>query len=102
MNAGPANQVTIFTRGISSAWGGGAYGVVLLHGSHRKELSGALAASSNNRMDIIAAIEGLKVLSRPCQVMVYNTNTYLINAIAKGWARRWQTHRWTNSEKKPT
>jgi ribonuclease HI len=102
MNAGPANQVTIYTRGVSSASGGGGYGTVLLYGGQRKELSGALPDSSNNRMDIVAAIEGLKALKWPCRVMLYNTNTYLIDGIAKDWARCWRAHGWINDERKPT
>src|SRR5467141_3195685 len=102
MNAGAAKQVTIYTRGVSSVTGGGGYGVVLLYDGQRKELSGALPASSNNRMDIVAAIEGLRALKRRCRVMLYNTNRYLIDAIAKGWAQRWRARGWINAENKPT
>jgi ribonuclease HI len=53
-------------------------------------------------MDILAAIEALRVLKFPCEVTLYNTNTYLTDAISKGWAQRWQAKGWKNSEKRPT
>ncbi len=94
-------KVTIYTRGVSSRCGSGGYAVILIYNGRRKELVGGSPASSNNRMDIRAAIEGMKALKQPCLVTLYN-NTYLIDAIAKGWAVKWRTHGWTNSEKKPT
>jgi hypothetical protein len=53
-------------------------------------------------MDILAAIESLRALKFPCQVTLYNTNTYLTDAISKGWAARWQANGWRNSERRPT
>jgi ribonuclease HI len=53
-------------------------------------------------MDIVAAIKGLQALKWPCRITLYNTNTYLIDAIAKDWARRWRANGWINDERKPT
>ncbi len=100
MNA--KKQVTIYTRGVSSSRGTGGYGVVLLCDGHRKELSGNVPDSSNNCMDILAAVEALRALKSPCQVTLYSTNTYLTDAISKGWEQRWRTNDWRNSERRPT
>jgi ribonuclease HI len=95
-------QVTIYTRGITTASGAGGYGAVLLYENHRKELSGGFQLTTNNRMDILAAIEGLKALKTRCKVTLYNNNGYLVDAIANNWALRWQANNWENSEQKPT
>lgn len=95
-------EITIYTRGVSSITGTGGYGVILSYNGRRKELSGSLENSSNNKMDIIAAIEGLKALKYPCKVTIYNNNTYLIDAINKGWVERWEAKGWKNSDKKAT
>ena len=95
-------QVSIYTRGITTASGAGGYGAVLLYENHRKELSGGFQLTTNNRMDILAAIEGLKALKTRCKVALYNNNGYLVDAIANNWALRWQANNWKNSEQKPT
>jgi len=97
-----AKQVTIYTRGVTSPLGAGGYGAILLCDTLRKELSGSAPDSSNNRMDILAAIEALRALKSSCRVTLYNTNTYLTDAISKGWAQRWRTNGWRNSEQRPT
>ena len=91
-------QVSIYTRGITTASGAGGYGVILLYENHRKELSGGFHLTTNNRMDIIAAIEGLKALKTTCKVTLYNNNGYLVDAIANNWVLRWQANNWKNSE----
>jgi ribonuclease HI len=95
---GAARQVKIYTRGISTRTGRGGYGVLLLCYGHRKELSGAATASSN-QMDIVAAIEGLKALKCRCVVTLYNTNTYLIDSMAKCLVERWRARGWINNGK---
>jgi ribonuclease HI len=97
----PLKKVLIYTRGISSKEGDGAYGIVLLHDKHRKELSGSVPSSSNNRMDILAAIKSLEALKFNCQVVIYNNNTYLSEAMNKKWVNRWKVNGWLNSERKP-
>lgn len=95
-------QVTIYTRGVCTATGTGGYALVLLYGDYRKELSGGFRLTTNNRMDILAAIEGLKALKTRCKVTVYNNNTYLVDAMTKGWAQRWRTKNWKNSANQRT
>jgi ribonuclease HI len=93
--------VTIYTRGIATP-GGGAYAALLVCNGRDKELSGGELGASNNRMDVLAAVEALKALKRPCRVTLYNTNGYLIDALSKGWAVRWREAGWLTGEGKPT
>jgi ribonuclease HI len=95
-----AESVTIYTRGIATP-SGGAYGALLLWNGRVKELSGGELGASNNCMDVLAAVEALKALKRPCRVTLYNTNGYLIEAISKGWAARWREAGWMTAEGKP-
>ena len=74
--------------------GPGGYGVVLLFGGRRKELSGGYRKTTNNRMEILAAIVGLEALKEKCQVTLYSDSQYLVNAVEKGWARRWWANGW--------
>ena len=94
-------KVTIYTRGIASPHGGG-YGTLLLCEGRKKELSGGAVGASNNRMDLLAAVEGLRALKVPCQVTLYNTNSYLTDGMSKGWARRWRENGWRTGGDKPT
>ena len=88
-------QVTIYTDGgCEPNPGRGGYGVVLLYGTARKELSGGFRLTTNNRMEIFAAITALEALKEPCQVTLYSDSDYVVSAIAKGWAKRWQRNNW--------
>jgi len=93
-------HVTLYTDGgcINNP-GPGGFGVVLLYDSHRKELSGGFRRTTNNRMEILAAITGLETLKEPCHVTLYSDSQYLVNAIEKGWARRWQANGWMRNNK---
>ena len=92
-------QVTIYTDGsCRKNPGSGGYGVVLLYGEHRKELSGGFQCTTNNRMEILAAIVGLEALKEPCQVALYSDSQYVVNAISKGWAKRWQSNNWMRNK----
>jgi ribonuclease HI len=83
-------DVAIYTRGIGLP-GVGAFGAVLVCDGHEREMSGSEAGASNNRMDLLAAVEGLAALKWPCRVKLYNSNGYLIDSMAKGWAdNRWR------------
>jgi ribonuclease HI len=79
--------------------GPGGYGAVLLYNSNRKELSGGFRLTTNNRMEIYAAIAGLSTLKEPCSVTVFSDSQYLVHAIEKGWARRWQANGWKRNAK---
>ena len=93
-------QVTIYTDGgcIDNP-GPGGYGVVLLHDSHRKELYGGFRMTTNNRMEILAAIAGLEALKEPCRVTLFSDSQYLVNAIEKEWALRWRADGWWRNKK---
>ena len=67
-------------------------------GHHRKELSGGFRFTTNNRMEILGAIKGLETLTEPCQVELYSDSQYVINAITKGWARKWRSKGWMRSK----
>jgi ribonuclease HI len=88
-------HITLFTDGgcIRNP-GPGGYGIVLTYGSHRKELSGGFRRTTNNRMEIYAAIRGLEAIKEPCRVTVYSDSQYLVNAMQKGWAEQWRANGW--------
>jgi len=92
--------VDIYTDGACSGNPGpGGYGVVLLYGGHRREMSAAYTLTTNNRMEILAAIMGLLALKEPCRVNLYSDSRYLVDAIEKGWAMRWQAAGWMRNKK---
>jgi ribonuclease HI len=87
--------VEIYTDGACSGNPGpGGYGVVLLHGTRRKELSGGYSLTTNNRMELMAAIVGLRALKQKCKVRLHSDSQYLVNAITKGWAETWRKNDW--------
>lgn len=89
------NYVEIYTDGACSGNPGpGGYGVILKYGAHDKEFSGAYRETTNNRMEIMAAIVGLQKLTRPCNVTVYSDSQYLVDAMNKGWAISWRNNNW--------
>lgn len=92
-------QVTMYTDGGALGNPGpGGYGVVLLYKSQRKELSGGFRRTTNNRMELMAAISGLESLKTPCQVTVYTDSKYVADAVEKGWARRWRANGWMRNK----
>lgn len=92
--------VTIYTDGACIGNPGpGGYGVVLIYGTHRKELSGGFRLTTNNRMEIMAAIVALNVLKTRCSVAVYTDSQYVSEAISKGWAKRWRANGWRRNDK---
>lgn len=92
-------QVTIYTDGACiKNPGPGGYGVVLLYGEHRKELSGGFRLTTNNRMEILAAIVGLKALKTRCNVIIHSDSRYLVDAIMLGWAERWRANNWKRTK----
>jgi ribonuclease HI len=93
-------KVKLYTDGACSYNPGpGGYGVVLIYGSHRKEMSGGFRRTTNNRMELLAAIVGLEALKEPCQVTLYSDSQYLVDSIEKGWAIRWQANEWKRNKK---
>lgn len=98
----PEKHVEIFTDGACSGNPGpGGWGVILRFGQTEKELSGGENPTTNNRMELMAAIEGLAALKEPCAVTLYTDSQYLANGITKGWARSWRANGWRKADKKP-
>ena len=92
-------EVELYTDGACSGNPGpGGWGAVLLAKGHRKELSGAEPQTTNQRMELTAAIGALSALKRPCQVRLYSDSAYLINAFKQRWFDRWQQNGWRNSK----
>ena len=98
----PADRaVVIYTDGgcIGNP-GPGGWSAILLYGEHRKELVGRYRQTTNNRMELRAAIEGLEALKRPCLVQIHTDSTYVRDGITS-WVNRWQRNGWRTAEKKP-
>ena len=98
----PTNGVVeIFTDGACSPNPGpGGWGAILLYGSHRKEIYGSEPATTNNRMEIMAAIQGLESLTRPSAVHVHTDSEYLRKGITQ-WLPGWKRNGWKTADKKP-
>jgi len=95
-------QVTIYTDGACSGNPGpGGWGAILMAGEHRRELSGYEPHTTNNRMEITAALEALRALKSPCRVQLYSDSAYLVNAFRQNWLGNWQRNGWINSKKDP-
>lgn len=86
-----SNSVTIYTDGSSRGNPGpGGYGVILMSGSHKKELSQGFRRTTNNRMELMAVIAGLEALKKnQLNVIVYSDSQYIVKAIEEGWLRNW-------------
>lgn len=94
--------MTIYTDGACSGNpGAGGWAAVLRYGEHEKEISGGAPETTNQRMELTAAIEALKALKRPCRVRIYSDSAYLVNAFLQGWLERWQRNGWRNSKGDP-
>jgi ribonuclease HI len=95
-------QVTIYTDGgCSPNPGPGGYGIVLLCEGRRKEISGGYRLTTNNRMEITAAIVALETLKRKCEVTIYTDSQYLANSISLGWAKKWRANGWRRNKNEP-
>jgi ribonuclease HI len=87
--------VSIYTDGgCDPNPGKGGYGVVLLFAKHRKELSGGFRLTTNNRMELYAAIAGLQALKETSRVTLTSDSEYLVNAMTRGWIQRWERKGW--------
>lgn len=93
-------QVVIYTDGACSGNPGpGGYAAVLLYGTHRKELAGGFRRTTNNRMELMAAIVALRALKDRCAVRLHTDSQYIVQAIQQGWAARWQANGWMRNKK---
>lgn len=94
-------QVTIYTDGACSGNPGpGGWGAVLSYGDAEKELCGGMENTTNNQMELMAAIEALKALKRPCSVILHTDSTYVKDGITK-WIAGWKAKGWKTAAKKP-
>lgn len=95
-------KVTIYTDGACKGNPGpGGWGCILVYGEIEKELSGGERQTTNNRMELSAAIAGLEALKTSCEVELWSDSKYLVDAITKGWARSWKAKGWKKSDGKP-
>jgi ribonuclease HI len=96
-----SNTVEIFTDGACSGNPGpGGWGLVLRYNGTEKELSGGEAETTNNRMELMAAIEGLQALTRPMRIHIHTDSTYVKDGITKGIIN-WKRNGWKTAAKKP-
>ncbi len=95
-------KVVIYTDGACSGNPGpGGWGAILMYKGTKKEISGAKNNTTNNVMELTAALEGLKMLKFPCEVELYSDSAYLVNGFLQGWIYNWQRNNWKTSNKEP-
>jgi len=97
----PGGTVDIYTDGACSGNPGpGGWGAILVWSGHDKELSGGEALTTNNRMELTAAIEALRALKRPCRVRLHTDSVYLRDGITR-WIEAWKNNGWRTAARKP-
>ena len=95
-------KVIIYTDGACSGNPGpGGWGAILMYKDTKKEISGGKKDTTNNVMELTAALEALKLLKFPCEVELYSDSAYLVNGFNQGWIYGWQKNSWKNSSKEP-
>ena len=93
-------DVIIYTDGACSGNPGpGGYSAILIYNGIEKEISGGSKDTTNNKMELMGVIEGLKILKEPCNVKLYSDSAYIVNSINNGWLRLWQKNNWIKSDK---
>jgi len=96
------DKVIIYTDGACSGNPGpGGWGSVLVWRQKERRLRGGADDTTNNRMELTAAIEALEALTRPCLVELYSDSAYLVNAFNMGWIRKWKANGWMSAKDKP-
>ncbi|NTV98495.1 MAG: ribonuclease HI [Chlorobiaceae bacterium] len=94
-------NIIIYTDGACSGNPGkGGWGALLMYGNSTREISGYCPATTNNRMELSAAIEALEALKEPCRVKLYSDSSYLVNALNEGWLKRWTANNWKTAARK--
>ena len=95
-------NVTIYTDGACSGNpGNGGWGAILMTAGKQKEMSGNEKNTTNNRMELMAAIKALEKLNKPCNVELYSDSAYMCNAFLLGWLGSWKQKGWSGADKKP-
>jgi ribonuclease HI len=88
-------SVEIYTDGACRGNPGrGGFGAILVYGKYEKEISGGEEMTTNNRMELMAAIAGLSALKESCKVTLYSDSKYLVDAFNLGWVESWREHGW--------
>lgn len=88
-------EVELYTDGACRGNPGrGGWGAILVYGKFERELSGGERETTNNRMELTAAIVGLEALKEPCRVTLYSDSKYLVDAFLLGWVETWRAHGW--------
>ncbi len=96
-----SDEVVIYTDGACSGNPGpGGWGAVMIYGEHRKEIYGGEKETTNNRMELMAAIEALNALKKACKVELYTDSNYVKQGITQ-WIHGWKRNGWKNAQKKP-
>lgn len=94
-------QIQIYTDGACSGNPGpGGWGAVLIYQNVKKEISGYMPETTNNRMELFAVLQALRQLKEPCQIDLFSDSAYFINALNNGWLDSWQQNNWKSSSKK--
>lgn len=94
-------KVVLYTDGACSGNPGpGGWGAILVYKGKEKVMSGGMKETTNNRMEILAVIEGLKCLKEPCKVEIYSDSAYVINTFLQGWLENWIKNDWKTSSNK--
>ena len=94
-------KVVIYTDGACSGNPGpGGWGAVLISGGHRKDICGGEPDTTNNRMEMMAAIQALEALTKPCVVELHTDSTYVMKGISE-WIHGWKKRGWKTADKKP-
>lgn len=92
-------SVEIFTDGACSGNPGpGGYGAILRYKGKEKEISGGEPHTTNNRMELLAVINALKLLKEPCEVQLYSDSQYVCNAFNLGWVEKWKSKNWMRTK----
>ena len=95
-------KVIIYTDGACSGNPGpGGWGAILMYNGNKKEISGAKNNTTNNVMELTAALEGLKMLKFQCEVELYSDSAYLVNSFSQGWIYNWKKNNWKTASKEP-
>lgn len=95
-------HVDIYTDGACRGNPGvGGWGAILVYNGIEKEMSGGEASTTNNRMELSAAIAALSALKEPCDVTLTSDSKYMIDGITKGWAKSWKSKGWRKADKSP-
>ena len=93
-------KVELYTDGACRGNPGpGGWGAILVYHGKEKELSGGEASTTNNRMELMAAIAGMSALREPCQIVLTSDSKYLVDAINKGWLASWKRNGWRKADK---